>query len=57
MAGTVIKAFRIEVEEAMYFLGSAIGDGAGLEDGHSRVKPAGSCGSGVTRKLRLETVL
>ena len=33
---TLMTWFRMDEEAAMYFLGSASGDGAGFEEGHSR---------------------
>lgn len=48
---------RIELDRILYSVGLMRGDGAALEVGQSSVKPAGSCGSGTTRKLRFETAL
>ena len=33
---TLMTWFRIDEETAVYFLGSASGDGAGFEEGHSK---------------------
>lgn len=35
--GTLMSWLRMDEERVMYFLGSASGEGAGLEDGHSRM--------------------
>jgi hypothetical protein len=57
LVGVVMRVFRVLVEEAIYLLGSVRGEIAELDVGHSRVKPAGNCASGVTRKLRFEIAL
>jgi hypothetical protein len=50
-----IKGVRMDVAWDLYALGSVNGDGQLLDDGHSSVYPAANCGSGVTRKLKLDT--
>lgn len=49
------RGSKTDVDAEMYFLGSRRGEGARFEDGHSKIYPAGSWRSGVTRKLRLHT--
>ncbi len=55
--GSLMRRVRMEDDPAMYLAGSANGDGAELDVGHSKMYPAGDWGSGVTRKLSLATAL
>lgn len=42
LVGVFRRAFKVLVEETMYFCGSDRGEMAELDVGHSRVKPSGS---------------
>lgn len=39
---TLSSWFRMDEERAMYFLGSASGEGARFVEGHSKIYPAGN---------------